>query len=68
MSKEKRLQICYHDIYCTFFVRQMSKEKRLQIRLSEADYNKLEAYANQKDISMAQVLRDYINRLPKAQD
>ncbi|NJK51312.1 DNA-binding protein [Candidatus Gracilibacteria bacterium] len=46
----------------------MSKEKRLQIRLSEADYNKLEAYANQKDISMAQVLRDYIKRLPKVQD
>jgi hypothetical protein len=46
----------------------MSKEKRLQIRLSEADYHKLEAYANQKDISMAQVLRDYIKRLPKAKD
>jgi len=42
----------------------MSKEKRLQIRLSEAEYNKLEAYASQKDISMAQVLREYIKRLP----
>jgi glucokinase len=42
----------------------MSKEKRLQIRLSEAEYNKLESYATQKDISMAQVLRDYIKRLP----
>lgn len=42
----------------------MSKEKRLQIRLSQIDYDKLEAYASQKDISMAQVLRDYIKRLP----
>lgn len=42
----------------------MSKEKRLQIRLSEEDYNKLESYAKQKDISMAQVLREYIKRLP----
>lgn len=42
----------------------MSKEKRLQIRLSEAEYNKLESYASQKDISMAQVLREYIKRLP----
>lgn len=42
----------------------MSKDKRLQIRLSEEDYNKLESYASQKDISMAQVLREYIKRLP----
>ncbi|MGH2413839.1 MAG: ribbon-helix-helix protein, CopG family [Microcystaceae cyanobacterium] len=43
----------------------MTKEKRLQIRLSDEDYAKLEAYAQQKDVSMAQVLRDYIKRLPK---
>jgi hypothetical protein len=42
----------------------MSKEKRLQIRLSQSEYAKLEAYASQKDISMAQVIRDYIKRLP----
>lgn len=42
----------------------MSKEKRLQIRLAETEYKKLEAYAHLKDISMAQVLRDYIKRLP----
>lgn len=42
----------------------MSKDKRLQIRLSEVEYIKLEAHASQKDISMAQVLRDYIRRLP----
>jgi hypothetical protein len=43
----------------------MTKEKRLQIRLSDQDYAKLEAYAQQKDVSMAQILREYIKRLPK---
>lgn len=42
----------------------MSRDKRLEIRLSEPEYSKLEAYAKQKDISMAQVLREYIKRLP----
>jgi hypothetical protein len=42
----------------------MSRDKRLEIRLSEAEYSKLEAFASQKDISMAQVLRAYIKRLP----
>lgn len=46
----------------------MTKEKRLQIRLAAADYDKLEAYASQKDISMAQVLREYIKRLPTPKD
>lgn len=34
------------------------------IRLSEAEYSRLEAYAQRKDVSMAKVLRDYIKRLP----
>jgi hypothetical protein len=46
----------------------MARDKRLEIRLTEEDYRKLEAYANQKDISMAQVLRDYIKRLPRPKD
>jgi predicted DNA-binding protein len=45
----------------------MIKERRLQIRLSDEDYVKLENYAKQKDVSMAQVLREYIKRLPKPQ-
>lgn len=44
----------------------MVKEKRLQIRLSDEDFARLEAYARQKDVSMAQILRDYIKRLPKS--
>jgi hypothetical protein len=42
----------------------MQKEKRLQIRMSEEDFARLEAYANRKDISMAQVLREHIKKLP----
>jgi len=42
----------------------MTKEKRMQIRMSDEDYAKLEDFARQKDVSMAQVLRDYIKRLP----
>lgn len=52
-------------LYCTLLVRKMLKEKRLEIRLSDEDFARLEAYAEHKDISMAQVLREYIKRLPK---
>jgi hypothetical protein len=45
----------------------MSKDKRLQIRLSEGEYMKLGAYAKRKDVSMAQVIRDYIKRLPSVE-
>jgi len=51
-------------IYCMSLVCQMTKEKRMQIRMSDEDYAKLEDFARQKDVSMAQVLRDYIKRLP----
>lgn len=42
----------------------MPKEKRLQIRLSDQDFARLEAYAKQNEVSMAQVVRDHIKRLP----
>jgi len=42
----------------------MTKDRRLQIRLSEEEYRKLESRAKQKDTSMAQVVREYIRRLP----
>jgi predicted DNA-binding protein len=45
----------------------MPKDKRLQIRLSEEEYVRLGAYAKRKDVSMAQVIRDYIKRLPSAE-
>jgi hypothetical protein len=42
----------------------MVKDKTLKIRLSTKEYEKLQDYAEAKDISMAQILRDYIRRLP----
>jgi hypothetical protein len=42
----------------------MQKEKRLEIRMSDDDFARLRAYADCKDISMAQVLREYIKKLP----
>ena len=52
-------------LYCTLFVRNMLKEKRLEIRLAAEDFARLEAYAKQKDVSMAQILRESLKRLPK---
>ncbi|MBW4486680.1 MAG: ribbon-helix-helix protein, CopG family [Trichocoleus desertorum ATA4-8-CV12] len=46
----------------------MPKEKRLEIRLNDEDFARLEAYAKGKDVSMAQILREYIKRLPKPVD
>jgi hypothetical protein len=46
----------------------MSRDKRLEIRLTEDEHRRLEAYASEKDVSMAQVLREYIKRLPKPKD
>ncbi|MFN7569792.1 MAG: ribbon-helix-helix protein, CopG family [Microcystis sp.] len=46
----------------------MTKDRRLQIRLSEEEYRKLESRAKQKDTSMAQVVREYIRRLPLPQE
>ncbi|NJK48424.1 ribbon-helix-helix protein, CopG family [Candidatus Gracilibacteria bacterium] len=43
----------------------MTKDEVLKIRLSSEDLERLKAYAKQKDVSMAQVLREYIKRLPK---
>jgi predicted DNA-binding protein len=42
----------------------MIKNKQLLIRMTEAEHQKLEAYASQKGWSMAQVIREYIKRLP----
>jgi hypothetical protein len=45
----------------------MVKLKRLEVRLSDEEFMRLKAYAKQKDVSMAKVLRGYIKRLPEAQ-
>lgn len=45
----------------------MAKTHRLQIRLSEEEFLTLQAEADRKDESMAEVVRQYIHRLPKPQ-
>lgn len=40
------------------------KDRYLQIRLTQHELEKLEAFANKKGITQSQVIRDYIRRLP----
>jgi len=42
----------------------MNKDRALKIRLDSEEYVKLQAYADYKKVSMAHVLREYINHLP----
>ncbi len=42
----------------------MTKEYRLQIRLTRLEEKKLRAEALKKDLPMAEVVRDYIKALP----
>ncbi|BAZ26633.1 CopG domain protein DNA-binding domain protein [Kalymmatonema gypsitolerans NIES-4073] len=43
----------------------MAREKKMQFYLSQLEYSKLQDYAEDKQISMAEVLRDYIKTLPQ---
>lgn len=38
--------------------------KRVEIRLNDAEYQKVERFAMEKGMPMAEVLRDYIKSLP----
>ncbi len=40
------------------------RNKSLQIRLSQHEFDKLEAFAQKRDVNMSQVIREYIRRLP----
>ncbi len=43
----------------------MPREKVYNLRLSDEEWDRLQKYAEGKQISPAEVLRDYIKRLPK---
>ena len=43
----------------------MARTKRLQLLLSEEEYEALNAFAKSKQIPMSEVLRDYIKSLKK---
>jgi len=44
----------------------MAREKRLNIRVTDEEWDKLKAYADKKGLSMAEVIRFYISSLPSA--
>jgi hypothetical protein len=44
----------------------MAREKRLNIRVTDEEWNKLKAYADKKELSMAEVIRFYISSLLSA--
>ena len=43
----------------------MSREKKIQFNVNEREYGLLKRYAKSLNISMAEVLRDYIKTLEK---
>jgi hypothetical protein len=42
----------------------MTRNKRLEIKLSEQEYAKLQKESNRKGVSMSEVLRDFVKSLP----
>ncbi|MGG6298282.1 plasmid mobilization protein [Leptolyngbya sp. AN02str] len=42
----------------------MAREKRLNIRVTDEEWDKLKTYADKKGLSMAEVIRFYISSLP----
>jgi hypothetical protein len=46
----------------------MSRQNVFNLRLSDEELARLQAYAEFKQISAAEVLRDYIKRLPRKID
>jgi len=43
----------------------MARSKMLRVRLSEEEWNRLESYAQSKDYTISEVVRDYIKKLPR---
>lgn len=39
-------------------------DKVLTVRMTQKEYEKLQRYADRKEISMSRVVKDYIKRLP----
>jgi hypothetical protein len=44
----------------------MGRSKVYNLRLSDEEWEKLSAYAESRQLTPAEVLRDYIKRLPKS--
>jgi len=44
------------------------KDKVMVVRMTPEEFLRLKAFAESKDVSMAQILREYIKKLPKVRD
>lgn len=42
------------------------KEHTLKVRITEAQLERLDRYAQERELSMSDVIRNYINRLPSS--
>jgi hypothetical protein len=42
----------------------MARDKTFRVRLTQQEFEKLESNARQREISSAELIRDYIKRLP----
>jgi hypothetical protein len=42
----------------------MARDKTFRVRLTQQEFEKLESNAHQREISSAELIRDYIKRLP----
>lgn len=43
----------------------MARQKRFQVRLNDDEWLRLHEEANRRNVSMSEVIQDYIKRLPK---
>lgn len=43
----------------------MARQKRFQVRLNEDEWLRLHTEADRRNVSMSEVIQDYIKRLPK---
>jgi uncharacterized circularly permuted ATP-grasp superfamily protein len=50
---------------CSTQMATMARDKILRVRLSDEEWERLEAYAKSKDYTLTEVIRDYIKRLPR---
>jgi hypothetical protein len=44
----------------------MARDKRIQVRLNNQEWEKLYAEAQRREMGMSEVLRDYIKNLPSS--
>lgn len=59
------LQPVLYTCYCTDKCQGMSRSKKLEIRVSEYEYAQLQQESEKQGVSMSDLVRKYISKLPK---